>query len=109
MLDEATAALDAESERLVQEALDVVMVGRTSIVIAHRLSTIVNCNKIAGGWRMHQLFWGWEQGACQLDEGLAERLALAGKHCPAPLPAPACPVPATLLQLTQHYLSHPLL
>ena len=52
MLDEATAALDAESERLVQEALDVVMVGRTSIVIAHRLSTIVNCNKIAGGWRV---------------------------------------------------------
>ena len=46
ILDEATSALDSESERLVQVALDKLMVGRTSFVIAHRLSTIRKANKI---------------------------------------------------------------
>ncbi len=46
ILDEATSALDTESEKIVQAALDDLMVGRTSFVIAHRLSTIFSADKI---------------------------------------------------------------
>ncbi|MGP1407135.1 ABC transporter ATP-binding protein [Selenomonas sp.] len=54
ILDEATSALDTESEKIVQAALDKLMVGRTSFAIAHRLSTIFNadCIYVINGGRI---------------------------------------------------------
>jgi ATP-binding cassette subfamily B protein len=46
LLDEATAHLDSEAERLIQQAFEVALAGRTSLVIAHRLSTVQNANQI---------------------------------------------------------------
>jgi len=46
ILDEATSALDTASERLVQEALNNIMLNRTTIIVAHRLSTIINADLI---------------------------------------------------------------
>jgi len=46
ILDEATSSVDAEAEYLIQQALESVLLGRTSLVIAHRLSTIRNADKI---------------------------------------------------------------
>src|SRR5258706_1201106 len=46
ILDEATSSIDTETEQLIQQAVERVMAGRTSLVVAHRLSTIQKCNRI---------------------------------------------------------------
>jgi ATP-binding cassette subfamily B protein len=46
LLDEATSSLDAESETLVQAALERLMAERTTLVIAHRLATVLSCDRI---------------------------------------------------------------
>jgi ATP-binding cassette subfamily B protein len=67
LLDEATSSLDAESETLVQTALERLMQGRTTIVIAHRLATVLSCDRILV----------MDQGRV-VEEGTHESLAAAG-------------------------------
>jgi ATP-binding cassette subfamily B protein len=61
VLDEATSHLDSLSEALIQEALQHVMEGRTSLVIAHRLSTILAADKILVMDRGQLVEWGTHQ------------------------------------------------
>ena len=67
LLDEATSSLDAESETLVQAALERLMEGRTTIVIAHRLATVLSCDRILV----------LDQGRV-VEEGTHDQLAAAG-------------------------------
>ncbi|MCA1764317.1 MAG: ATP-binding cassette domain-containing protein, partial [Flavobacteriales bacterium] len=74
ILDEATSSLDSESELLVQEALERLMKGRTSIVIAHRLSTIKNADKIMVLDDGEIVEFGNHSELMDIDDGLYSKL-----------------------------------
>lgn len=75
ILDEATSSLDSESERLVQEALEELMKGRTSIIIAHRLSTIREANRIIVIEKGKLIESGTHQELMENEEGLYRYLS----------------------------------
>lgn len=75
ILDEATSSLDSESERLVQDALEKLMVCRTSIVIAHRLSTVRNADQILVLDQGQIIEKGTHDQLMQLDDGIYKKLS----------------------------------
>ncbi|CAN1292999.1 ABC transporter B family member 11 [Linum perenne] len=82
LLDEATSALDAESERVVQDALDRVMVNRTTIVVAHRLSTVKNADLIAvvkNGVIVEKVFAYYSSANCATAGTLSPRSGIAAE------------------------------
>jgi len=75
LLDEATSSLDAESEKVVQDAMDKLMEGRTSIIIAHRFSTIreADCIYVLEDGKI--LEFGNHSELTQKEDGLYKNLA----------------------------------
>jgi subfamily B ATP-binding cassette protein MsbA len=76
LLDEATSALDGENERLVQAALDRLLVGRTAIVVAHRLSTIRKATRILVMEKGRILEEGTHEGLLAKGGAYAQALSL---------------------------------
>jgi ABC-type multidrug transport system fused ATPase/permease subunit len=74
ILDEATSSLDAESEKLVQDALDKLMAGRTTIIIAHRLATIRKVDHIYVISEGKIIESGTHEELVQVEEGLYHNL-----------------------------------
>ena len=85
ILDEATSSLDSESELAIQEALKMVLRGRTSVVVAHRLSTIVEADQIVAMDKGKIVEMGTHDKLMEIEGGYYRRLyeELKGKHADA--------------------------
>jgi ABC-type multidrug transport system fused ATPase/permease subunit len=74
VLDEATSSLDSESEKLIQDALQNLMKGRTTIVIAHRLSTIMQMDRIVVIQKGKIIEQGKHEELLKAQQGIYQKL-----------------------------------
>ena len=74
ILDEATSSLDSESEVLIQQAMERLMVGRTTLIIAHRLSTVKALDRLLVFDRGRIVEEGRHEALVRLDGGIYRRL-----------------------------------
>ena len=88
ILDEATSSLDSESERLIQEALETLMQGRTSFIIAHRLATVRNADRILVVDQGRIVESGTHTELNAIEGGVYRHLAALQFHDHPTLPSP---------------------